>query len=77
MDKEKVFEFIYGLDHYPTWTEVLGHFGFENVQETERALKVLLDAGDMIRDDRDDTLVVTRVTSEKQREMLRKSVRLR
>ena len=77
IDKEKVFDFIMDLPHYATWTEVLGHFGFENSQETERALKVLLDAGDIIVDPRDDNILVTRVTSKKLQDMLDKSVRIR
>ncbi len=77
MDKEEVFDFIMELDHYPTWTETLIHFGLDNCQETERALKVLLDAGDIIVDSRDDNILVTRVTSKKLQDMLDKAVRIR
>ena len=75
MKQEKVFDYIMDLDHYPTWGEVLTHFGSENAADTERLLARLLAGNDIILDG--DEILVTRVTSEKQREMLRKSVRVR
>ena len=77
MDKEKVFEFILDLDHYATWDEVIVRFGLINATETERALGILLDDCNIIRDDSDDTLIVTRVTNPKLQKLIDESVRLK
>ncbi len=74
IDKEEVFDFIMELDHYPTWTEVLEHFKPEDAEE---ALCLLLSAGDIIVDPRDDNILVTRVTSNKLQDMLDKAVRIK
>ena len=74
IDKERVFDFIMDLDHYPTWTEVLEHF---KSKDTEEALCLLLDEGSIIVDPRDDNILVTRVTSKKQQDMIDRAVRVR
>ena len=74
IDKEEVFGFIMELDHYPTQTEVLEHF---EQKDAEEALRLLLDEGSIIVDPRDDTVLVTRVTSKKLQDMLDRAVRVR
>ena len=75
MRQTEVLRYLLDLDHYPTWTEAVLHWGGHRVKEVDRALSRMKQSGKIILDE--DMILVTAITNAKLQRLVDESILIR